>query len=344
LSNNRGFVLGLIILIALAFIPSIKLHAGPVYNNSAFFPNGTEFSLYLNGTAYLENTTSGEVIINGSESISLRFSLASKRIDFSYIGWGGIIELPFEILPNRSEIPLPPLVAIKEGTNRVFFPQIIFDILENRTQVTDPMGLLSNLFMAGVSERIYVINPFYIPINVQEGDKIEYGFWDTQTDNGYISKAIIVGEESINTQAGTFNAWKVNVNFSDFSGIAYSIGSIIGVDVLRLLAESLETTEGQVELLLNSIKLLGSIYYDKASGWLLKANIGLYFNTESVDALENIEGEISGTLDLELINPGTVNVGGAGIFQRLTGLPDETLIGIDAAFIFIVLYIVLRRR
>ena len=215
-------------------------------------------------------------------------------------------------------VSIPPLVAVRDGTRETYF-LIDFHELErtlgeaNVTGLQDLASLASKIMAATgeVNEEVYFANPFYIPLDVGLGSEIIYGIYN-RTSGQQVEVGLVINDEGpVEVPAGTYDAWIIRL---DESGVA---------DILEGLGVSEEAVEA-----VRSTDLQAAIYYDKATGWLLGYEVhGHATNTTTIEREgQTVEVIVRGDVDLvfELVEPGTVEVGGKSLIERVLSLPRNS--------------------
>ena len=321
------------ILIALAFllIFSPAEAYAEEYDPSVFSPNGVLYKISFDALISMENETKGYYDYertwgNGS------LNIFSREEGTDYYAWS--FSISFEAYYNccrsgeepRMEtmqipnVPVPPFIAVKKGTRETYFMIDLERLTKGMQEVSSPeeaRALLTEAY-GKVYEEIYFTNFFYIPVDVGIGSKIVYGIYNKTSGEKFEVALTISGEEAVGTPEGTFDAWVIAL---DSESLIELMGEM-GID--SDAAEAIRAANPQI-----------NIYYDKASGWLLKYEAsGSATNTTYVEHGEEVievSAEGSYYFLLELVQAGTVNVGGKSVLERTLHLPKEAIIAIGGA-------------
>lgn len=316
-------------------MPVVSVSASPGYAFEVFRPNGTKYSVSSIVDIYFENVTSGEVYANESMDINFNFTFISKRIDLKHIGWGFILELPEEAVnetnfPNK--ISVPPLLAVEEGSRRIYFPQVLFDLIEGR--ISDVGEALKNVFFSKINKSFYILNPFYISKDVKIGDKVDYGFWYVKRDTGYIVNGEVKEKVKINIAGLEIETWRVEIQVSNLTEVLDVVSEMFNVTLFE--------NDTEAKNVIGNITITANLYYDTKIGWLTKANITAHLNPEAIP--EDVTGHAQASITLNLLDFGALNIGGKGIVFRLIGIPDEALLISDIVIIALIVITIIRRR
>ena len=314
-----------------------------VSSSQVYFPSGTKYNMSIYFQAHIVNETNQEVIFDQTIDVNLNFTLISKRINLEYVGWGAIIELPEDLSnfqfggENITSIPIPPLIAVKEGTRNVYLPQIVFDLINNNTNL-DQQGvqeLFKRFLFLEINEDFYILNPFYINPNVKPNDEVEYGFRQISTGLEYIAKGTVDGETKISVANSNYDTVKVHLVMNELSQVGTVLGAIVNPGNTAPLDPELRNV-------LDNVTITVDLYYDTTLGWLLKTDLEINLDPQVFP--ENVTGQVSGNLNLRLIDAGNLAIGGKIFLANLIGVPSEAILAIDVALILTIIYLVYRRR
>ena len=296
-----AFIILVHIIILAAVCQTGVEQASDEYDPSVFMPNGVVYKFQ------------GNLSVSGIRGYLIAtIGIFSREHSNGYCAWGFSvwveryhyegIELPssVKIMLERgvAGIPLPPLIAVKRWTREAY---LMIDFNEIRELLSgapslDVLDLLSRLFtiVGEINEEVYFTNPLYIPINVGLNSELAFGVYRISGEK-YETHARINAEGIKEVAGGSYDAWIISLNRSAISDILAELGAPGGT-------------------LPKDVSASTNIYYDKASGWLLS------YETHAHRSNTTYAGDYI-DITLELIEPGTVNIGGRGLLERKLGLP-----------------------
>lgn len=323
-------------------VNAYSTHATSTLFTNTTAPVGTKYNVNADVQVHFENVTSGEILVDQRYQVNINFTIVSKRLDFNYVGWGFVIELPPDTGlnfngENLTDISIPPIIAVKEGTRQIYLPQMIFDLIQNQSdlQNLNIQSILRELFLLKLNKDFYILNPMYVNPNLDVGDTVDYGFAQISTNKQFIVKGTALEKTSVTSYGTTYETIKVGLEFNKFSTMGEILGDILGLNLENDMSP-------EIKNLLDNITLSSDLYYDTAIGWLVKADVSVDLDPSALP--ENVTGYANGNLYVSLIDPGNLNIGGKSFLARLIGIPIEGLVGADLVIILIIFYIVLRRR
>ena len=313
----------LVLIVALALSP-ILAQSAETYNSTVYTPNGTRYVFEIKYSEVEINTTTEEVLFVTNKTISGFLELSSKFLTAGYYGWGATIKVDTKDYENGElkssdtfNVSIPPVLAIKEGTRKIYLTNVIIKFMRGEYEdVNEAVKDLSNIQPV---EDFYVYNPFYIPTNVKAGDKIPYGFWNTTANEGMIVYGKIVKETSVNINGESYNSWVIDL----ISGIEELAGQL-----------------GEEEGLPEDVNATFNLYYEKTTGWLIKAEVFGESDYEESNTT-TIHSKLDGLLRVD--NLGGIVVGGKTYIERVTGLPSYTSLMISIAGIMGAVLIIVQR-
>ena len=275
--------------------------ASDEYDPSVFMPNGVVYKFQGNLSVggirgYLVATISIFSREHSNGYCAWGFSVRVERYDYKGPELPGPVKTLLE--HGVAGISLPPLIAVKRWTRETY---LMIDFNETRELLSealslDVLDLLSRLFtIAGeVNKEVYFTNPLYIPINVGLNSELVFGVYRTSGEK-YEAHVRINAEGIKEVAGGGYDAWIISLNRSAISDILAELGAPGGT-------------------LPKDVSVSTNIYYDKASGWLLS------YETHGHRGNTTYTGDCI-DITLELMEPGTVNIGGRGLLERKLGLP-----------------------
>ncbi|MHA1616324.1 MAG: hypothetical protein ACTSX9_03340 [Candidatus Njordarchaeales archaeon] len=325
----RSIVLYVTLLVILFISPITVTVAAPAYEMTVFSPNNVIYDIKISGHISAYNTSAREYVYDLRISINGSIMLVSKRLDLNHYAWGANVSISYVVKENNTitsqaelQVPVPPILAVKVGTRKIYLTQIILDVLGGGLQNTSFSEIIRRLPYNKPVPGFYIYNPFYIPINSGVGDKIPYGVYNETAKKGLIINGTIAGEDSVSVPEGTFSAWVVKITAQD-------------------ILEVIELINGVPIDLPPSLDFGVDFYYEKRSGWLLKVVPYVLGSSTGNSDLE-VSTDISGGLTLE--KSGTVMVGGRTLIDKIIGLPAYTTFVIVGVIMAVVLVYVVRRR
>ena len=334
-----------LVLLVLLVAPS---RAQGSYDPSVFTPNGVVYELKGDFTVVLENRTEN-FMEERKGNITLVLTLFSRDQGGGYQAWSMSVYLE-KFYYNKPEefrtlldvlrlngIAIPPLVAVKEGTRETYF-LVDFHQLKKALEETNVTGTgdlvaLANKVMAAtgeVNEEVYFMNPFFIPLDVGVGTEIIYGVYNKTSHQQLEVRLRIDDDGPVEAAGGTYDAWIIRMDEDEVADILAGLGlDEEGVRAIR------------------SVDVKASIYYDKASGWLLGYELHSHATNRTTIEHEGrtIIANATGDVDVvfKLVEPGTVNVGGKTILERTLHLPRNSGLAFSAGLLALSAYLGLRR-
>ena len=330
------FLVSLLVLGAIAF-SSVSASAISFGDNSVFLPNGVKYRIVFDFKGHIENTTSGVVLYDQNIGFRVNLTIVSKRLSLDYIGWGFVIELPQNSAinlggNNLTKIPIPPILAVKENTREIYLPELLFKFLSGANITPDLQSLALEVYQLKINNDFYILNPFIIQSNLGIGSKVDYGFVNKTANKDFTVQGSVANEFSRDIFGVKVTLLNVSITYDSLTQLGNSLFGFFG---------SQQVYGEEVESILNSTSLSIGLAYDKLSGWLVSTGLKVHFDNSTLPS--NITGYVDGALNVEMINPGNLKIGGYGYFSRYLGIPDVVLLGVDGFVIIASLFLVARR-
>ena len=345
--------------------------ATPTYEPSVFSPNNTIYDINVHMRLTAVNATNGSTIMIGEMGVLGNLTLYSERLNSSFVKWSGHISVDAwsyhwdpESFSNDTQnitVYIPPLLAVKENTRKMYIAQIDLENLgEGGLQQA-----LGNLSSPKYRSDVYALNPFYISTSTKLGDDVVIGAFN-RTNNENISLTFEVSSARNYTarDGHTYDVWVANPGFGTLYDVLMELQQIIGggeknngpPNLIPIFGEgppngksggNKTNQEQMMKDVLGNITFNWDLLYDKASGWLL-ANLitlsggGTIYENNTTPI---VNYTASGFANIELRDAGSVKIGGSSLLSRFSGVSDNVLLGADFALVAAVLaYLFMKKK
>ena len=358
--KRNGVLLAVLFMVLLSLQSIALINAQETYDPSVFNPNGATYIITAAIHIFAKNTSTNEILVSNNVTLNAYLKLLSERVNLNFWKWSGVLNVTVDTYTleeygikhdhNNISIPIPPLVAIKENTRKIYFANISMEELSQSEDMQQAIQKIVQKISAGeINENIYVYNIFYVPTNIDLGTKINYGFWNVTADQGLILKGSVVRSENVTVAGENIDSWVVELDYHNISSLSEEIYKQTNINLTSMLFGDVSSEEDkEVQTVVNNIPFTIAGYYDKASGWLVRGLVeagdegtigGQENNTDSA-----VYYNVSVLLRADLVDPGNVRIGGRSKIARLLHLDDNTLLLLDIGFVVAVIAIIVKKR
>jgi len=353
----------ILFIVTLLFFQSITyVSAQEIYDSSVFNPNGATYVLDGLIQVTIVNESNNELLMQFNASIDAKLKLLSERLNLDFVKWSGILnfsyntysyyynETPEEDYRNMS-IPIPPLFFIKENTREAYFANISLEELQGENMEDAMKKMMQKISAGEINENFYVYNIFYIPKNVDIGSKITYGFWNVTANKGLELAATVVSSSTLEVAEESYDVWVVELDYHNLTELFQEVYDQLGFNVTEQIFKDAKPEEIKtIKQVIESIYFTLKGYYEKASGWLVKgvADVDASGTTTApgdINATFPVSYQVTVDMVANLIDPGSVRLGGRSTLARMFDVDDTTLLSLDIVFVaLVVVYLALKKR
>ncbi|MGQ4832645.1 MAG: hypothetical protein ACP6IS_01950 [Candidatus Asgardarchaeia archaeon] len=277
----------IILIISVALIISLQslslVNAQETFDSSVFNPNGATYSITATVNVFARNTSSGEILASNNMTLEAYLKILSERVNLNFWKWSGILNVTLDTYSleesdirhehNNLSIPIPPLIAIKENTRKIYFANVSLEELSQSENMQEAIQkLVQKISVGEINENIYIYNIFYIPTNVNIGSKIDYGFWNVTANEGLILTGTVKRADNVTVAGESIDSWVVELDYHNISSLSEEIYKQTNLNLTDMLFGDMGGSEEdrEIQRVVSNLPFTIAGYYDKASGWLVR--------------------------------------------------------------------------